>query len=73
MLTKLDRRRLNNLFEAIEKANDLAELLEQTDDPALKALATSFVSRLEEISMEVGMELADEEDPHRSWPSGPRD
>ncbi len=62
MLTNLDRARLNNLFNAIEKAINAAERLERSDVAGLKELARSLNSRLEDMTMEVGMELAEDEE-----------
>lgn len=62
MLTNLDRVRLNNLFVAIEKAVDAAERLGKSETSGLKDVARSLIGRLEDMSMEVGMELAEDED-----------
>jgi hypothetical protein len=62
MLTNLDRVRLNNLFAAIEKAVDAAERLGKSENTGLKDVARSLIGRLEDMTMEVGMELAEDED-----------
>ncbi len=61
MLTNLDRTRLNNLFNAIEKAVSAAERLDRSDNAGLKELARNLIGRLEDMTMEVGMELAEDE------------
>jgi hypothetical protein len=66
-MTSLDHARLKNLFAAIEKAVDACERLDRSEDPLLKELARSLNSRLEDMSMEIGMELADGEDKIARW------
>lgn len=64
MLSKIARVRLKNLSAALERASMLAERLEFSaeEDPEFARISARFTDSLDEMSMEIGMLLASDED-----------
>jgi hypothetical protein len=66
MSNKLNRVRVGNLFDSLERSLDYVERLKKSDDAYLQSVAERIGSQIEDWTMELGMMLeADErgEDP----------
>jgi hypothetical protein len=62
MSRKLDRVRVLNLLSSLERAVTFTERLSLSDSSELQAVAKEFEDKLSDMSMELGMLLADDED-----------
>ena len=62
MLTKLDRIRIKNLLDVLQKTEDAAERLGKSEDQYLKDVSRNLIEIIEDRSMELGMMLAEDDD-----------
>lgn len=62
MSKKLSRIRLKNLADALHRAETVADRVASNEGGDLHDMASRMLNQLEEMSMEVGMLLADDED-----------
>jgi len=62
MSDKLDKVRIKNLIESIEKTLTFSERLSLSKDEYIRSVARRFDNQLSDMSMELGMMLADDED-----------
>jgi uncharacterized protein YutE (UPF0331/DUF86 family) len=66
MSDKMNKVRIKNLIEALEKTLTFTERLSLSEDEYLRSVARRFDDQLSDMSMELGMMLADDEDGTKS-------